>query len=60
MEDGLVYKGHRLMIPLKERSGVVKSLHDSHIGKEGRLRRARNIVYWPGITAQLKDHLSSC
>ena len=60
IEDGLVYKGHRLVIPFKERSGIVKSLHESHIGIEGTLRRARDIVYWPGITAQLKDHLSRC
>ena len=60
IEDGLVYKGHRLVIPFKERSGVVKSLHESHIGIEGTLRRARDIVYWTGITAQLKDHLSRC
>ena len=24
------------------------------------MRPARDIVYWPGITAQLKDHLSRC
>ena len=29
-------------------------------GIEGTLRRARDIVYWPGITAQLKDYLSKC
>ena len=45
IEDGLVYKGHRLVIPFNERSGVVKSLHESHIGIEGTLRRARDIVY---------------
>ena len=60
IEDGLVYKGHRLVIPAGERSDIVKSLHESHIGVEGTLRRARDIVYWPGITAQLKDYLSKC
>ena len=59
-EDGLVYKGHRLVIPAGERSDIVKSLHESHIGVEGALRRAHDIVYWPGITAQLKDYLSKC
>ena len=58
IEDGLLYKGHRLVIPFKELSGFVKSLHESHLGIEGTLRRARDIVYWPGLTAQLKDHLS--
>jgi len=60
MEEGLVYKGHRLVIPFKERPGIVKSLHESHIGIEGTLHRARDIIYWPGITVQLKDHLSRC
>ena len=60
IEDGLVYKGHRLVIHFTESSGVVKSLHESHIGIEGTLRRACDIVYWPGITAQLKGHLSRC
>jgi len=30
------------------------------IGIEGTLRQARDIVYWPGITAQRKDYLSKC
>ena len=38
----------------------MKSLHESHIGVEGTLRRARDVVYWPGITAQLKDYQSKC
>ena len=60
IEDGLEYKGHRLVIPAKERPGIIKSLHESYIGVEGTLGRARDIVYWPGITAQLKDYLSTC
>ena len=60
IEDGLVCRGHRLVIPFKERSGVIKSLHESRIGSEGTLHRARDIVYWPGLTAQIKDHLSRC
>ena len=57
-EDGLIYRGHRLVIPAGERSDIVKSLYESHIGVEGTLRRPRGIVYWPGITAQLKDYLT--
>ena len=38
----------------------MKNLHESHIGIAGTLRRARDIVYWPGLTAQLKYHLSRC
>ena len=59
-DDGLVYRGHHLVIPAKGRSNIAKSLHESHVGIEGILRRARNVVYWPEITAQLKDYLSKC
>ena len=59
-DDELVYRGHCLVIPAKERPNIVKRLHEPHIGIEGTLRRARDIVYWPGITAQLKHYLSKC
>ncbi len=57
-EDGI--KGHRIVIPAAERHNTMKSLHESHIGIEGILRRARDTVYWPGITAVLKDYISKC
>ena len=44
-DDGLVHRGHRLVIPAKERSNIVKSLNKSHVGIEGTLGRARDIVY---------------
>ena len=51
MEEGLVYKGHRLVIPFRERPGIVKSLHESHIGKEGTLRRA-HVTLFTGLGSQ--------
>ena len=54
-EDGLMYRGDRLVIPVGECSNIVKSLHESHIGVEGTLRRARNIIYWPGIRATAEE-----
>jgi len=42
-EDGLIYRGHRLVIPVGESSNIVKSLHESHIGVEGTLRRASDV-----------------
>ena len=57
-DNGLVYKGHHLVIPAKERSNIAKSLHELQVGIEGTLWRARNILSSPEITAQLKDYLS--
>jgi len=58
-DDGLVCKAHRLVIPFKERPGMVKRLRGSHIGIEGTWRRARGVRYLPGITTHLKDHLKT-
>ena len=59
-EDGIIYKGHRIVIPAAEQHNTMKSLHQSHIGIESTLRRACETVYWPEITAVLKDYISKC
>ena len=35
-------------------------LHSSHIGVNGCLRRARECMYWPGMTVELKEYTSQC
>ena len=37
-----------------------EQLHSSHIGVNGCLRRARDCMYWPGMTAELKEYISQC
>ena len=59
-EDGLIFKGDRLVIPRMLRAGMIKQIHQGHIGVEGCLRRAREVIYWPGMNAEVKDHISKC
>ena len=35
-------------------------LHSSHLGVEGCLRRARECVYWPGMSEQIKTYVAKC
>ena len=39
---------------------MLTRIHSSHIGVEGCLRRARISLYWPGMSAEVKHHISSC
>ena len=39
---------------------MLKKIHASHVGIEGSLRRAKEILYWPGMTAAIRDHVSAC
>ena len=58
--DGLVFKGERLLIPNQMRSTMKECLRSSHIGVNGCLRRASECMYWPGMTAELKEYIAQC
>ncbi|CAL8130302.1 unnamed protein product [Orchesella dallaii] len=59
-ENYLIFRGERVVIPLKLRRGMMKKAHSSHCGIESCLRRAREHVYWPSMDSQLKDYIGSC
>ena len=40
--------------------GGLKEIHRSHIGIGGCLRRARELLYWPRMNAEVKDYVSMC
>jgi len=54
ISNGFVFKGDRIIIPKAARNDVMTRLHSSHTGIGGLIRRARNTVYYPGITADIK------
>ena len=56
--DGLVFKGERLLVAKQMRPKLKEKLHSSHIGVNGCLRRARECMHWPGMTAELKEYIS--
>ena len=58
--QNIVYRGERIVLPKEMRTDVLKKLHKSHQGIEATLRRARDTVYWPGITAQVKQEIETC
>ena len=51
---GLVYKGHRLVVPGPARAEILHRLQSAHTGTNACLRRAPETVFWPGITADIK------
>ncbi|XP_040356411.1 uncharacterized protein K02A2.6-like [Ixodes scapularis] len=60
VEDDIVYKGQRLVIPKALRGEIKEKLHSSHMGIESTLRRARDSIFWPSMNAEIKDHISAC
>ena len=60
IQDSLIFKGERVVVPRASRSELLKRIHSSHLGVNGCLKRARECVYWPGMTADIKNHVSTC
>ena len=50
MENRLITKGARLLIPSTLRKNVLEQIHDGHLGIEKCMLKARDSVFWPGIS----------
>ena len=53
-------KGQRVVVPIDARELMKERIHSSHIGVNGCIRRAREAVFWPRITADIKALISRC
>ena len=55
MENGLITKGARLLIPSTRRKKVLEQIHDGHLGIEKCILKARDSVFWPGISNDIHE-----
>ena len=44
-DDGLIFKGQRVLVPREARAEILWRLHSSHIGANGCIRRAQESVF---------------
>ena len=47
-------------MPHSLQANMLKEIHMSHMGIGGCLRRARELLYWPRMNAEVKDSVSKC
>ena len=60
VEDGLLFKSDRIVVPRSLRAEVLDEIHGAHMGESKSLSFARDYVFWPSMTVQIKDRVSSC
>lgn len=58
--DEMLLYDFRLIIPTDMQGQMVNWLHESHLGIEKTLARARELFYWPGMNKMIKDRVQSC
>ena len=60
VDGDLVICGQRLVVPSSQRREVLLKLHASHQGAEKTKRRARQVIYWPGIDHDISNVVKAC
>ncbi|XP_041469952.1 uncharacterized protein K02A2.6-like [Lytechinus variegatus] len=58
--DGLIMKGNRLVVPSCLQKDMLDVLHQSHLGIVKIKARARQVLFWPGMSAQIEDKVARC
>lgn len=60
LEDDIIFLNDRVIVPVNLREYVLSKIHMSHLGIEKTKKRARSIVYWPGIDESIERIVSRC
>uniref|UniRef100_A0A3P9KLT8 Gypsy retrotransposon integrase-like protein 1 n=1 Tax=Oryzias latipes TaxID=8090 RepID=A0A3P9KLT8_ORYLA len=60
LEDGLILKGERIVIPKALRNDILDILHTGHQGETKCILLARESVFWPGISSTIREMVKGC
>ena len=60
VENGLILKGVRLVIPPQLRQTMLDIVHQGRMGIEKCLLRAKECIFWPGISNDIKELVMKC
>lgn len=61
VEDGLLFKSDRIVVPRAMRPEVLDDIHGAHMGETKSLCFARDYVFWPGKRMpSLEDNSGRC
>lgn len=58
--NGVLLKGSKVVIPTAMRKEILKRIHHGHLGLNKCRARARSLVYWPGMNADITELIRQC
>ena len=58
--DGLLFKAQKLIVPQSKRKEMLELIHESHQGIVKCKQRARDVLFWPGMSSQIEEKVSQC
>ena len=60
MEDGIILKGSKILVPPVLRQEMLELIHEGHQGIERCINKARESLYWPGYREDIKQMVEKC
>ena len=60
IHEGLLLKGTRLYIPTSLRLDILEKIHEGHLGIVKCRERAKQSVFWIGLSKQIEDLVRNC
>ena len=59
--DGLLLKGKKVIVPRSMQKAIIEQIHQkSHLGINKCINRLKDVFFWSGMSAQIKDIISQC
>ena len=58
-QNNLIFKAQNILIPPNLRADTLQKLHQSHQGIEKTKRLARESIFWPGMSSQIEQLVST-
>ena len=59
-QDGIVFKGERIVVPHSIRNNMLSRIHNGHVGIQGCMRRAKETLYWPKMSSDIENYVRNC
>ena len=60
LHNGILFKTQRVIVPKAMRPEMLSRIHSSHQGVASCLRKAKDIVFWPRMSAEIKALVERC
>ena len=58
--EELLFKGTRLIVPKFLRPEMLSQIHKSHLGIFKCRQRAREVLFWPGMSVEIEQMVTNC
>lgn len=60
LAQGVILKGQKILVPGSLRGEMLEKLHEGHLGITKTLMRAREVLFWPGMSADVTEKIKQC